>query len=67
MAATERVSMVSTKIQRPFKEETADACLAGLRIGARTTTASLSDYPEWNMEELLTHRRNLIVTDGSCS
>jgi hypothetical protein len=33
----------------------------------RTTTASLSDYPEWSMEELRASRRDLVVTDGACS
>lgn len=37
--------------------------LPGLRILSRETTASLSDYPEWNPES----KKQSIVTDGSCS
>ena len=66
MAATERVSMVRSS-PRPLIQEDGDNFQPGLRIGARTTTASLSDYPEWTMEDLYTHRRDLVITDGACS
>ena len=65
MAATERVSMINSN-SRPLHED-ADHFVQGLRIAARTTTASLSDYPEWTMDELTSHRRDFIVTDGACS
>jgi hypothetical protein len=40
-----------------------DAFLPGLRIKVRTTTASRSDYPEWNMN-MDDHN---VVSDGACS
>ena len=41
--------------------------LPGLRIGVRSTTSSLSDYPEWNLEELYQQYRDSLITDGACS
>ena len=39
--------------------------LPGLRISARLTTSSFSDYPEWSMDEL--QYRAWLITDGTCS
>jgi|GEM_PF-6689787 len=51
-----------------------DACartrrigLPGLRIAIRATTSSLSDYPEWSLDELDQQYRNALITDGTCS
>ena len=66
MAATERVNMNSLP-RVNLLQEGVDTFISHLKIGARTTTASLSDYPEWSMEELYGHRRDGIVTDGACS
>lgn len=40
----------------------------GLRISIRSTTSSLSDYPEWRVEELrYSSEEKTVITDGSCS
>ena len=44
-----------------------DGTLPGLRISARLTTSSFSDYPEWSVEELHAHYRDSLITDGTCS
>ena len=69
MAATERVNLVSTPPRDPFPNLEGSTALPGLRIRvmARTTTSSLSDYPEWKVDERLGHRRDAVVTDGACS
>jgi hypothetical protein len=41
--------------------------LPGLRISTRATTSSLSDYPEWNVEDLYQRDREMLITDGTCS
>jgi hypothetical protein len=67
MAATERVSLVPMSQQMPIHHVDADRFMPGLRVMARTTTSSLSDYPEFNMDDLKGHRRDGVVTDGACS
>jgi hypothetical protein len=68
MAATERVSLVPMKTEILSSSDSEHA-LPGLRIRvmARTTTASLSDYPEWKVDERQGHRRDAVVSDGACS
>lgn len=66
MAATERFTLISTFKDRPIDPKDIHD-LPGLRIVARTTTASLSDYPEWNLDEIRKQTRSPIVTDGACS
>ena len=66
MAATERVTMNPSPPMN-LLQEGVESFISHLKIRARTTTASLSDYPEWSMEELYGHRRDGIVTDGACS
>lgn len=39
----------------------------GLRISIRSTTSSLSDYPEWRLEEIAHPGFEKIITDGACS
>lgn len=39
----------------------------GLRISIRSTTSSLSDYPEWSLDDLASRREETVITDGSCS
>jgi len=36
-------------------------------ISIRSTTSSLSDYPEWCVEDLSDTSQESVVTDGSCS
>lgn len=67
MAATERVTLIPIPPSGPTNASISSSDTAGLRIMVRTTTASLSDYPEWSMEELRASRRDLVVTDGACS
>jgi hypothetical protein len=68
MAATERI-LISTPPLLDSKEgATPLAPGPGLRISVRTTTASFTDYPDWNLEELsLAIRGSVVVTDGDCS
>jgi hypothetical protein len=66
MAQTERVTLIKSEFER-LREIKAMGETAGLRIMARTTTSSLSDYPEWNLDDLKTYRRDAVVTDGACS
>lgn len=66
MAATERVTMNYPTPDLP-RSALESGSHAGLRISIRTTTSSLSDYPEWNLEELRSYRKDAVVTDGSCS
>ncbi len=66
MAATERFTLYSTPDHSLLREEI-ETPMPGLRVSARTTSASLPDYPEWTMDELNSFRKNAIVTDGSCS
>ena len=68
MAATERVTLIHSESDRKIllsREAAGES--AGLRVMVRTTTSSLSDYPEWSLDELRGYRQNLVVTDGSCS
>jgi hypothetical protein len=39
----------------------------GLRVMARTTSASLSDYPEWSKDERFNTRKDNLVSDGVAS
>lgn len=39
----------------------------GLRVMARTTSASLSDYPEWSKDERFNTLKDNLVTDGCAS
>jgi hypothetical protein len=66
MAATERVLILKPKMESS-RERRDSMEVVGLRVRVRTTTASLSDYPEWNLDELRPHERDRLVTDGSCS
>ncbi len=65
MAATERVLILKPKMETSREKQSME--VIGLRVRIRTTTASLSDYPEWNLDELRLHDRDRVVTDGSCS
>jgi hypothetical protein len=67
MAATERVTLIQTESERLRALPLHGGETAGLRIMARTTTSSLSDYPEWSLDELRSYRRDAVVTDGACS
>ena len=67
MAATERVTLIQTESDRQRALPLSGGDSAGLRVMARTTTASLSDYPEWSLDELRSYRRDAVVTDGACS
>lgn len=69
MAAIERITLTSM-IHESVKSNENDFGLAqlglpGLRISTRSTTSSLADYPEWNVETL--RDRHSIITDGACS
>ena len=62
MAIIERITLPTTQ----FDNETTGA-YPGLRISIRSTTSSMSDYPEWRVEELKLPNQDNIVTDGACS
>ena len=65
MAATERVKMVKS-VPHSIMLDEVESFMPGLRIGVRTTTASLSDYPEVLLEDLV--RKSFgVVSDGACS
>ena len=69
MAAIERVTL-SKMISETACTLEGDFGLAalglpGLRIITRSTTSSLADYAEWNVEAL--RDRESIITDGACS
>ena len=64
MAAIERVTLHPGDAPVSHHSE-AEGLLPGLRISARITTSSFSDYPEWSMEEL--QYKNGLITDGTCS
>ena len=66
MAATERI-MILKPGSEPSREKRDLNDLIGLRVRVRTTTSSLSDYPDWNLDELRLHDRDRLVTDGACS
>jgi len=66
MAATERVSLLPMNREVLLKSDESHF-MPGLRVMVRTTTSSLSDYPEWNMDHLSGTRKDGIVTDGACS
>ena len=67
MAATERVTLIQTESERLRTLPLQGGEMPGLRVMARTTTSSLSDYPEWSLDELRGYRRDAVVTDGACS
>jgi hypothetical protein len=63
MAVIERISLTSVAPltlneagERPYEAP-------GLRISVRSTSSSLSDYPEWRLDS--TH--DSVVSDGACS
>ncbi len=62
MAIIERITLPSTNI-----ENDSVGTLPGLRISIRSTTSSLSDYPEWRLEELSKKSQDTVITDGACS
>jgi hypothetical protein len=62
MAIIERITLPSTNIEN---ENTPS--YPGLRISIRSTTSSMSDYPEWRLEELSKTKQDNVVTDGACS
>jgi hypothetical protein len=66
MAATERVLILKPKAE-PLREKRESLEVPGIRVRVRTTTSSLSDYPEWNLDELRSLDRDRLVTDGACS
>lgn len=72
MAATERILIFKPKTESSKgspkespKESRESVHPAGLKVNVRTTTSSLSDYPEWNLDEL--RNPNRLITDGACS
>ena len=65
MAATERVLILAPGNDSLRGRDSAE--LSGLRVRVRTTTSSLSDYPEWSLDELKQNDRDRLVTDGACS
>jgi hypothetical protein len=68
MAATERILIFKPKTESSKgspKESREAVHPAGLKVNVRTTTSSLSDYPEWNLDEL--RNPNRLITDGACS
>jgi hypothetical protein len=71
MAIIERVTLGKSNLGLNLGHDSdfglAAAGLPGLRIGIRSTTSSLSDYPEWNVEELYQQYRDNLITDGACS
>ena len=64
MAAIERVTLGLAPENEKKQDSNHLMGMPGLTI--RVTTASLSDYGDWNVEELK-RNSNFIVTDGSCS
>jgi len=66
MAATERILILKPRSETP-RESRDSVDSVGLRVRVRTTTSSLSDYPEWNLDELRMSDRDKLVTDGACS
>ncbi len=62
MAMIERVEMQS---EQPLFRSASDSYSAGLRIDIRSTSSSLSDYAEWDVESLKNQKD--LITDGSCS
>jgi hypothetical protein len=62
MALIERITLPASN----FESDVVGA-FPGLRISIRSTTSSMSDYPEWRVEELRTQNQETVVTDGSCS
>lgn len=62
MAIIERVTLPTTHIEN----ETVGT-YPGLRISIRSTTSSMSDYPEWRLEDAAAKNLSNVVTDGACS
>lgn len=62
MALIERVTLPSTNL-----ETETTGSYPGLRISIRSTTSSMSDYPEWRLEEIIQPGKDNVVTDGACS
>jgi hypothetical protein len=68
MAATERILIFKPKPESqkgPVPQREPLPAAIGLRVSVRTTTSSLPDYPEWNLDELRSPDR--LITDGACS
>ena len=62
MTIIERITLPSTN-----QENETLGQFPGLRITIRSTTSSMSDYPEWRLEELTKAKQDNVVTDGACS
>jgi hypothetical protein len=66
MAITERITLAPMTRDLSVASEVVGK-MPGLRVMIRTTTASLSDYPEFSVEDIHAHRKDNFVTDGPCS
>lgn len=62
MAIIERITLPN-----PALDTESTGTYPGLRISIRSTTSSLSDYPEWRLDELSSPNQDNVVTDGACS
>lgn len=66
MAIIERFTISSSTIGT-FEEPASADVFPGLRISVRATTSSLTDYPEWRLEDLGKNTYESVVSDGACS
>lgn len=64
MAVTERIEMNPNVTDNSPRGLDGETFLPGLRVMARMTSSSMSDYPEWDLKD---HTNHPVVTDGACS
>jgi hypothetical protein len=60
MAVIERITLTDN-------ENDCGTASPGLRISVRSTTSSLSDYPEWCLDGFGKSPYESVVSDGACS
>ncbi len=67
MAVIERITLIPTFSHSTGTDEDHPSFVPGLRIAARASSSSLSDYPEWCLDRYGLNPYESIVSDGACS
>jgi hypothetical protein len=67
MALIERITLHSSDQIHSTLENSLPNGMPGLRIAVRATTSSLSDYPEWSLDQYGLQPYESVVSDGACS
>ena len=61
MTSNERIEMNPAPAHPYLFPVEIESLIPGLKVMVRTTSSSLSDYPEWNLDD------HNVVSDGACS